>query len=144
MERMRRQEKGKAETNEQREKSNRNQGKLANAEEVYQACRDKWCEECDDILIPAKSDFLKMALRVVQFQQTLYKATAKKAEKLGAVIEVPHLNDSCFQALTGCCACRRCKPLSRQAIRSGMTRTMLPTRRRLRSKVGTRTKCGKR
>ena len=69
MERMRRQEKGKAETNEQREKSNRNQGKLANAEEVYQACRDKWCEECDDILIPAKSDFLKMALRVVQFQQ---------------------------------------------------------------------------
>jgi len=78
---------GKSETSEQREKASRNQGKLTNAEEVYQECRDKWCEESDEILLPAKSDFLKMALRVVQFQQTLYKATAKKGEALSPVIQ---------------------------------------------------------
>lgn len=87
MDRVKRVDKGKAESADQIEKNTRNQGKLQNAEETYMDFRDKWCEECDDILLPRKSDFLKLALRTVQFQQTLYTSTAKKAQALSGVIE---------------------------------------------------------
>jgi len=86
-ERLKRMDKGKSDSAAETEKATRNQAKLGNAEETYQDLRDKFCEDAEDILLPRKSDFLKLALRVVQFQQTLYKSTAKKAEGLTAVIE---------------------------------------------------------
>jgi hypothetical protein len=85
-ERMRRADRGKGDGTDY-EKASRNQGKLQNAEEVYIDLRDKWCEDADDTVFPSKSDFLALALRVVQFQQTLYKSTAKKAEGLNSVVE---------------------------------------------------------
>lgn len=85
-EKERREGKGQSITKQQQEHLKRNNEKLKDAKQVYDDLRDKLCEQCDDILLPRKHDFLKLALRVVQFQQTLYKQTAKKGEPLNGVV----------------------------------------------------------
>ena len=42
----------------------------------------QFCEDAEDILLPRKSDFLKLALRVVQFQQV------QEGRRLGLLLRV--------------------------------------------------------
>ena len=60
---------------------------MRDAEEAYINLRDKIGADSDEVLLGAKAEFMAHLITVIQFQQQMYKKSAKRGEKLDSVLE---------------------------------------------------------